>query len=316
MKLVFIMGTYRQRPFFEKVRKALFISIYVLFWVVIIETYGTNLSQCYASVNVVNDVSFSLNIESLPLKEACEIIKNETDYKIIFDPTWQDKSITLRLDNVPLSHVLRRIIKMTGIKNYALIQHNNEIKILSFDSVSSDGESSTQELNADLLQNYSSTDVGINLTLADMQALKKKSDEGMKDRSKDAFVTPPSSSGKMLTAEELEALKQANNEEMENIPKNTVVTPPSSSGRGLTVEELEALKQANNEEMENIPKNTVVTPPSSSGRGLKVGELEALKQSNNEYIKRIPKDMIVTPPSESGKGLTLEEIENLQKTHK
>lgn len=275
------MDSYDQRPHIKKIPKALIVSICLVFLSVFIDVYGISLSQCYASVNVSNDVSFSLNIESLPLKKACEIIKNETDYKIIFDTTWQDMPITLKLDNVPLSHGLKRIIKMTGIKNYALVQHSNEIRILSFDSVSPGNDRSLKDSDTAAPQVHTSTAVSPSLILADMQALKKKSDEYMINR-----------------------------------PKDVVVTPPSSSGNGLTLEELEALKQANKEEMENIPQNTVVTPPSNSGKGLTVGELEALNKINNQNMERRPKGLIVTPPSESGTGLTLEELEGLQNTHK
>ena len=274
------MDLYRQRSYKKKSSKALIfsISICLLFLLEIIGTYGTHVSQCCASVSFSSEVSFSLDIESLPLKKACDIILNKTDYKLIFDPKWQDKAITLKFDDVPLYEGIRRIIKIAGITNYALVQNSNEIKILSFDNISSDGERTIEELNADSMQDTSTTDVGISLTLADMQALKQKAEENKN-----------------------------------NTPKDMIVTPPSSSGRGMTVEELEALKQANKELMKNRPKNTVVTPPSNSGAGLTLGELEAIKQNNKLDIEQRPKDMIVTPPSASGTGLTIEELEALQK---
>ena len=275
------MNSYRQQSSQIKSYKSRSVCIFILCLLLFIGAFDIHPTQCYASIGVTIDVSFSLDVERLPLKKACEIILKETDYKIIFEPKWHNTVITLKLDNVTLSDGIKRIIKITGITNYALVQNSNEIRILSFD-INTDKKNSPKELNADsMLDTSSSTDAGISLTLADMQVLKKNSEE-----------------------------------DLNNIPQNRIVTPPSSSGEGLTLEELEALKQANKERMENIPKNTVTTPPSSSGEGLTLGEFEALKRTNKQNMESISKDMIVTPPSASGKGLTIEELEALQNASK
>ena len=160
------------------------------------------------------------------------------------------------MDNVALTNGLRRIIKVAGIKSYALVHNNNQIKVFSFESTTSNSQNlavkynggggyKRDELDSDSMLESSSSDIGIRLSLA-----------------------------------ELEALKVVNEKKMQSLPKNTVVTPPSDSGRGLSLGELEAVKEAQKRKMQNLPKNTVVTPPSDSGGGLTLGELEALQKSS------------------------------------
>jgi hypothetical protein len=275
------MGIYLPQPLpkdlysqFNQYRKY-FIFLFILFWLMI-GVHPIPLPPSYASTIPSNDVSFSIDVKRMPLGKVCKKILNETEYEIIFDQRWQDKAITVKLDNVHLFLGLRRIIKLTGMKNYALVQNKSKIKVFSFESTTSN--SLMDELGSKTMLESSQSDVGINLTLAEMKILKEINEEQMENIPKDTIITPPSDSGSELTLGELEALKKAQEKKMENIPKNTVVTPPSDSGKGLTLGELEALKKAQKQKMESMPKNTVVTPPSDSGKGLTLEELEALQK--------------------------------------
>ena len=103
----------------------------LLLWL-IIEAHPIHLNPCYASTMATNGTFISMDIKRMPLEKVCEKILNETEYEIIFDRKWKDKAITIKLDNVALTNGLRRIIKVAGIKSYALVHNNNQIKAVKY----------------------------------------------------------------------------------------------------------------------------------------------------------------------------------------
>ena len=213
------MDIYLSQSFQNGLYRKYLIFHCLLLWL-IIEAHPIHLNPCYASTMATNGTFISMDIKRMPLEKVCAKILNETEYEIIFDRKWKDKAITIKLDNVALTNGLRRIIKVAGIKSYALVHNNNQIKVFSFESTTSNSQDlavkynrgggyNLDELEPDSMLESSSSDIGIRLSLA-----------------------------------ELEVVKEAQKRKMQNLPKNTVVTPPSDSGRGLTLGELEALQKS------------------------------------------------------------------------
>jgi type II secretory pathway component GspD/PulD (secretin) len=78
--------------------------------------------------------SISLSVKDTSLSHVLAQITNATGCEFEIDPKWQNLSVTVTIDQAPLSTALKRII---GNRNNAIIYlSNNRIKILLYESFS------------------------------------------------------------------------------------------------------------------------------------------------------------------------------------
>ena len=234
--------------------------------------------------------ALTLKVENLPLEDVLKRISHDTGREIIVNPPWGKVPLTLKFKDIPLEEGIRKIIQALGSPSHFIVTDKKYKKVTLLISGLPSGSSAVL--------------MGNNPPPPD--------DKG-------AIPFPGSHKG-FLTAAELETIKDKQKNDWMDLPKDTVIDLPSISGEpGLTVGQLEAIikeQKEQEEKLETLPDDTIIGLPSTSGGpGLTVGQLKAIQeQQKNQRL--LTKDSVVGLPSMSGgPGLTFGQLEAIKKEY-
>jgi hypothetical protein len=229
----------------------------------------------------------TLKVDNLPLDDVLKRISHDIGREIIVNPPWGKVPLTLNFKDIPLEEGIRKILEALGRPSHIIVTDKKEKKVTL--------------LITGLPSGSPTASMGNKTTSPD--------DKG-------ATLSSDSDLGSLIAAE-LEAIKDKHKNHWMDLPKDTVIGPPSTSGGpGLTKGQLEAIKKEQEEKLETLPSDTIIGPPSTSGGpGLTIGQLEAMKEQQ-KIRQSLSKDSVVGPPSMSGgPGLTYGQLEAIKKEY-
>jgi hypothetical protein len=242
---------------------------------------------CYGESADTKPQSLTLKVENLPLDDVLKRISHDIGREIIVNPPWGKVPLTLNFKDIPLEEGIRKIIDALGRPSHFIVTNEKYKKVT--------------------------------LLISGLPSVSPAASMGNKTTSPDdkgATLSSDSHIGSLIAAE-LEAMKSEHKNHWMDLPKDTVISPPSASGGpGLTIGQLEAIIKEQEEKLETLPKETIITPPSTSGGpGLTIGQLEAIKeQQKNQRL--LTKDSVIGPPSMSGgPRLTFGQLEAIKKEY-
>jgi hypothetical protein len=231
--------------------------------------------------------ALTLKVENLPLDDVLKRISHDTGREIIVNPPWGKVPLTLNFKDIPFEEGIRKIIDALGRPSHFIVTNKKDQKVTL--------------LITGLPSGSPAASMGNKTTSPD--------DKG-------AILSSDSQIGSLIAAE-LEAIKAEHKNHWLALPKDTVISPPSASGGpGLTIGQLEAIIKEEKEKLKTLPKETIFNPPSASGGpGVTIGQLEAIKeQQKNQRL--LTKDSVIGPPSMSGgPRLTFGQLEAIKKEY-
>lgn len=214
-----------------------------------------------------------------PLKKVLDNISRSTGYKIEVSKDWEDKLITIDIQNMTLDDSIKKILRAFGSPNTAIVEHVNQKKI-KIDILGKPDEAFIKKGKYD-----------------DAQLQAKQAEAMINLVGKSPIKEQPSSARAVSKID----------------PMDIEVIPPTKPGeKGITLRELDGTK----EYREKInPLDVEVIPPKNPGeKGITIRELKEMRTNKNEIN---PLDIEVIPPKNPGeKGITVRELQQAQENRK
>jgi hypothetical protein len=179
---------------------------------------------CFGVETGHSEPIFSLSINNQSLKQAINNISKSTDYNITVTREWENIPLTANLKNVALEEGLKKIIKLIGNPNYAIVK-NNETKQIDIKILSPRSSSSSAVIAGEAELQAKQTEAVLNLDVPPTEQ-----NEGITENPNtpidplDSEVIPPEKEGeKGITERELMATKT---EKEEPEPSEEELIPP------------------------------------------------------------------------------------------
>jgi hypothetical protein len=262
-------------------------TIIIISYLCIIFLSAFTVLPCHGESVAPKSPALTLKVENLPLDDVLKRISHDTGREIIVNPPWGKVPLTLNFKDIPFEEGIRKIIVALGRPSHFIVTNKKDQNVTL--------------LITGLPSGSPASSMGNKTTSPD--------DEG-------ATLSSDFHIGSFIAAE-LEAIKAEHKNHWMALPKDTVISPPSASGGpGLTIGQLEAIIKEQKEKMKTLPKETIFNPPSASGEpGVTIGQLEAIKEQQKN--QRPPtKDTVIGPPSMSGgPRLTFGQLEAIKKEY-
>ncbi len=195
---------------------------------------------------------FSLDAENLAFKEVLNEIYRKSDYTVEITDRWLDVPVTVKFRDMPVEEGLKEILRGLNVTGYVMT-----------------GDAKEKRINVIIMESLPEYNVVENK----MPVLRPK-------------IAASSADEEGISLAELEAIKKRHREWQKSRQKDTVITPPSEYGRGMTLGELEEAKSKHRAKKEAAGSDRLIIPPSEHGPGMTLGELEEFKLKHRAERKK------------------------------